>query len=75
MRVILKNEDADRLLRLIEASPGPPEFNIQSVGGEDVTVSVNEAPAIRGKARPTPSNPGSFVIEDWDGRIVVEGEE
>jgi hypothetical protein len=89
MRLILTNEDARRLERLIEENPDA-ELRVRSRGGKRtaatmiegiaVTVSVGDSEAVRCTAQPTPTTPGTFVIQDADGRrtpvagVWVEGQ-
>jgi hypothetical protein len=68
MRVILSNRDADRLHAALFVSGEPPTLEflppssaVVCVGGEWFT----------GKARRTPGDPGSFRVEDIDGRVVL----
>jgi hypothetical protein len=76
MRVILSNEDAERLAQLIEASPDAQlrmETRDKKVGEGGTVWVVFEGMEFAGKARRTPGRTGSFKIEDLDGRIIFEG--
>lgn len=74
MRIILSNEDAERLTQLIEANPDVPlKVEVRERTGEGGTVWVSmEASEFRGKARRTPSEQGMIRVEDLDGRVIFE---
>jgi hypothetical protein len=80
VRVILTNEDAARVAALMQDNPDAGlRVETREWVGEGGTVWVIlEGGLIKqefsGKARRTPGKVGSFVIEDWDGRIIAEGE-
>ncbi len=40
---------------------------------DDTTLRFDAGRRFKGKMRRTPSAPGSFVIEDFDGRQIAEG--
>jgi hypothetical protein len=75
VRLIISNEDAERLARLLEANPAAL-INVETREwvGEGGTVWVTvEGTEVRAKARRTPSAVGLVRIEDLDGRVVWEG--
>jgi hypothetical protein len=72
MRLILSNADARELEALMEAHPVDWEFVISDAERSEATI-IYAGRRFKGKMRRTPSTPGSFVIEDFDGRRIAEG--
>jgi hypothetical protein len=70
MRLVLSHDDARELDALMTAHPGVHwEFVFE--GGSEATVIFLGA-RFTGRMRRTPSSPGTFVIEDFDGRRIAE---
>lgn len=70
MRLILSNEDARQLEEAlidqrVDLLIGKPDDKREAT----ITVAGEGGLAFRGKARP---KRGSFVIEDYDGRVILE---
>jgi hypothetical protein len=76
VRVILPNEDAERLAQLIEDKPVEQlRVEVREPVGEGGTVAVSLAGVeFAGKARRTPGTTGTFNVEDLDGRIIFVDE-
>lgn len=75
MRIILSNEDAERIAQLLEHDP-EAAINVETrewVGEGGRIWVVAKGVEVPGKARRTPSDVGVVRIEDLDGRIVWEG--
>jgi hypothetical protein len=71
MRLILSNKDARELHALMAANPDA-DLAFEYVSGHNATVIFAGA-RFTARMRRTPSAPGSFVVEDFDGRRIAEG--
>jgi hypothetical protein len=71
MRVILSNDDARKLHALMTAHPDIA-WDFEFLGGSDAQI-IFAGEKFKAKLRATPSARGSFVIEDFDGRRIMEG--
>jgi hypothetical protein len=67
VRVIMSNEDAQRLEELLQEATDPPEIEFTPP-----TVEIRVmGETFSGTARRTPSRSGSLVVEDMDGHAVL----
>jgi hypothetical protein len=71
MRIILRNEDAQRLAELLDELP--EEEPSMKIKGKRVEIHVG-GEVFRGRPRRTPNTAGSLVVEDMDGHAVLVAE-
>lgn len=68
MKVILANDDADRLDTLLRDRGQAPAIEVITPRAATIVVAGERFHARAG--RPTPGDPGSVQVEDMDGRVL-----